>query len=121
MTAAGRVTMGAMSSERSGDLGRAGDRLSDAVGGMASTVLGMDSERARCSDLADRYEDLSARMQSEHPSLAGPAARLAELWRELDAALGRLTAQSEQVIVAGDGLADRARALADRTAQPPPA
>jgi hypothetical protein len=109
-----RDTMGAMSRELSADLARAGDRLSEAVGGMASTVLGMDSERARGARLADRYEDLSARTRDEYPSLAGPAARLAELWRELDAALGRLTAQSEQVIVAGDGLADRARTMAPR-------
>ena len=60
-------------------------------------------------------EDLSARMREEHPSLAGPAARLAELWRDLDAVLARLTAEGEQVIVAGDGLADRARTVAERT------
>jgi hypothetical protein len=89
-------------------------RLSDSVDALAGHVLDLTDHRSNCDVLADHYADFARRMESEYPSLAGPAGELAKLFRELDGALDRLGAHSETVIGHGGLLADRAAAIAGK-------
>ncbi|MCU4183940.1 DUF677 domain-containing protein [Acidiferrimicrobium sp. IK] len=94
------------SSEASTRLRTKGIELSKSVDRLTHTVTELDEESSHCSGLADRYEDFAARMADEYPSLAGPAAQLAVLFRELEVALDRLNATNASVIRDGGSLAD---------------
>ena len=84
----------------------AGRQLSDAADYLAGRLLDLDQSRGTCLQLAERYRDFAHRASEEHPSLAAPAARLAELWGDLDAALARVSATTEDLASASGRTAD---------------
>ncbi len=84
--------------------------LDSAVTSLSRDVLEMDSNRSRCATLARRHDDFADRVATQYPSLAGPARRIAELYRELDTALARLSHSTEGVVAEGGRTADRVRA-----------
>ncbi len=84
--------------------------LDSAVSSLSRDLLEMDSSRSRCARLARRHEDFADRVAADYPSLAGPARRIAELYRELDTALARMSRGAEGVIAEGGRTADRLRA-----------
>ncbi len=93
------------------DIGGVQIQLNDAADRLASTVLVLDEDRRDCTDLAGRYKDLSGRMAQEYPSLAGPAAKLGELFTNLDAVLRRLSCRTEELTASAGRLADQVAAM----------
>jgi hypothetical protein len=92
-------------------LGQAQRRLSDAADRLAGDVLGLDDSRSDCLRLADRYQGLALRMADGYPSLAGPAAAIAQLCTQLHVQLGRLNLVNEELVAASGRLADRVARL----------
>lgn len=82
-------------------------RLSEATDRLVGHVIALDESRQTCSRLAEHYDDFARRMAVQYPSLAGPASQLAELHRELDVALSRLSASTESVAAVSGRVADR--------------
>lgn len=68
--------------------------------------MGLDGSRAHCGGLSGHYADFAARIGPDYPALAAPAARLSELFAELDRALGRLSATTEDLLVCADRTLD---------------
>ena len=89
----------------------AATKLDDATASLGQGILGLDEGRSRCGHMANRYDDFASRMESTYPSLAGPAARLGELFRELDEAMGRLSARTEEMVVSTDKMVMQARGI----------
>jgi hypothetical protein len=87
-------------------LGAAKQQLDDATDRLAGHVLALDESREVCTQVAERYDDFAQRMAPGYPSLAGPARRLAELLRDLDIALGRLSTSTERLVAASGQVAD---------------
>ena len=87
-------------------LEQAGRSLGEATDRLAGEVLGLDGERGNCLRLATHYDDFARRMRQTYPSLAGPAARLGELFKDLEALLGRLSTRAEELTASGGRLAD---------------
>jgi hypothetical protein len=81
--------------------------LDEATDTLAGGVIDLDGERGSCLCLADRHADFAGRVGGTYPSLAGPAARLGELFRDLETLLGRLSTQAEELTALGGNLADR--------------
>lgn len=78
--------------------------LDSASGELVQGVFGLDGSRSHCGALAGHYADFARRTASTYPSLAGPAGRLGGLFLELDAALGRLSATTEELVASADRL-----------------
>jgi hypothetical protein len=93
------------------DLDRLQRQLDAAADRLAGTVFGLDEGREDCIRLADRYEDFAGRMAVEYPLLAGPAARLGELFIDLNEVLGRLSKTTEELTASAGLLADRVAAI----------
>ncbi|HTV11635.1 MAG TPA: hypothetical protein VME20_07210 [Acidimicrobiales bacterium] len=87
---------------------KAQSQLNQATNRLAAGVLSLDQSRHRCLALGGRYDDLAARMAGQHPSLQGPAARLGELFHDLEAALGRLSGSVEALTAMAGRVADEA-------------
>ena len=99
--------MGHMWDHKAGDpLRAAGRQLSDATDHLAGHLLDLDQSRGTCLQLAERYREFAHRASDEYPSLAAPAARLAELWGNLDAALARMLATTGDLVCASGRRAD---------------
>ena len=84
----------------------AGVRLGEAVDRLAGDLLALDESRQTCLRVAERCEDFARRVSADHPCLAAPASRLAELYFDLNFALGRLAATTEQLAGASGRAAD---------------
>jgi hypothetical protein len=93
------------------ELGEAQRRLGGAADRLAGCLLGLDEDRVNCRRLAQRCDDLVAEAADDYGSLVGPAARVGELLRELDDALGRLSASTEELTACAGRLADRVSAF----------
>lgn len=76
--------------------------LEEAADGLTRGIMGLDGSRAHCGGLSGHYADFAQRVGSDYPSLAAPAGRLSELFAELDTALGRLSATTEDLLVCAD-------------------
>ena len=99
--------MGHMWDHKAGDpLRAAGRQLSDATDHLAGHLLELDQSRRSCLHLAERCRDFAHRASEEFPSLAAPAARLAVLWGDLDAALARMSVATEDLVCASGRAAD---------------
>ncbi|MGD0810666.1 MAG: hypothetical protein ABSA91_13310 [Acidimicrobiales bacterium] len=108
--------------EESAALGLARTRLDTVTDDLAGAVLALDSDRANCLRLADHYDDFAGRIGPTYPSMAGPARALAELHRELDKCLGRLSETTEHLTGSAGRLADLVPLLGaePKLGQPPP-
>ena len=84
----------------------AGRQLSDSVDRLTGHVVAVGGDRRRSAELADRYREFAGRVAGEYPSLAAPAERLSTLFVDLDVALARMAAGTEELIAAGGRLAD---------------
>jgi ABC-type transporter Mla subunit MlaD len=96
----------------------AAEQLSDSVDALAGHAIDLRDQRTKYIDLADHYEDFAGRMSEQYPSLAGPATALADLFRQLDASLGRLESCTDGVIAHGGTLADQVTSASRRDADP---
>ena len=95
-------------------LGPAHLRLNEATDRLAGDVLDLASELGDCLRLADHYDNFAERMGALYPSLAGPAAHLGEMFRDLGALIGRLSTRAEELTASGGRLADRLAAFGPR-------
>ncbi len=71
-------------------------------------MLELDGERVACANLASHLDDFARRSRGTYPSLARPAAEMSRLLTELERALGRLSASTEQLVATGGRRADAA-------------
>lgn len=85
--------------------------LDDAAAELGRGIFGLDEDRSNCEVLARRYDRLADDVEYEFPSLAAPAARLGELFRELHDALGRLSEKTEELVVCADRMVVDVRGL----------
>lgn len=92
--------------EAADPLQAAGRQLGDATDHLVGHLLDLDQSRGTCLQLAQRYRDFAHRASDDFPGLAAPAERLAELWGDLDAALARMSATTENLVCASGRTAD---------------